>query len=309
MRTIAFAGFTRNSTCDDRFIEFACRMPFTQDQSPDLQKRFGLTYHIPYLFQGEAMVGFQGKKVLEVGGSLPRELVLDILGADQWVALEAMRYWDEVGEGGGGTRPKGDLSRRIQEIQSPEDLQSYALLEGLVEDLPAGLEGAFDRIFSIACFEHVHTLGLALEKMHAALKPGGKLFTMFSPIWSAHDGHHLPNMTDSFGKQWSAGKSPIPPWAHLLFTPAQMEKHLLTQTDRSTASQMVYNIYHNQHINRLFTEDYIEYVRQSPFEAENIQLTFPSNIPSNIKQALEALNPKKKYFANNGILMVLSKKK
>jgi cyclopropane fatty-acyl-phospholipid synthase-like methyltransferase len=43
------------------------------------------------------------------------------------------------------------------------------------------MEGAFDRIFSIASFEHVHTLGLALEKMHAALAPGGKLFTMFSP--------------------------------------------------------------------------------------------------------------------------------
>jgi hypothetical protein len=216
-----------------------------------------------------------------------------------------MSYWDEVGEGGGGTRPKGDLSRRIQEIQSPGDLQSYTLLEGLVEDLPSELEGAFDRIFSIACFEHVHTLGLALEKMHAALKPGGKLFTMFSPIWSAHDGHHLPNMTDSSGKQWSAGKSPIPPWVHLLFTPAQMEKHLLTQTDRRTASQMVYNIYHNQHINRLFTENYVEYVQQSPFQIEHLVPTFLAKIPENIQKTLEARHPGKKLFANNGLLMVL----
>lgn len=70
---------------------------------------------------------------------------------------------------------------------------------------------------------------------------------------------------------------------------------------------MIYNIYHNQHINRLFTEDYIEYIRQSPFEAENIQLTFPANIPPNIQQALEDQNPRKKHFANNGLLLVLKK--
>ena len=283
-------------------------MALTQDQIPALQQRFGLTYHLPYLFQGETMVGFQGMDVLEVGGSLPRELVMDILGANRWVSLEAMRYWDEVGVGGGGTRPTEDLSRRIQDISTFADLQPHTLLEGLVEDLPACMENSFDRIFSIACFEHIHTLGLALEKMHASLKPGGKLFTMFSPIWSAHDGHHLPNMTDANGKFWSAGKSPVPPWAHLLFSPAQMEAHLLTKTDRRTASQMIYNIYHNQHINRLFTEDYIEYIRQSPFEAENIQLTFPANIPPNIQQALEAQHPRKKHFANNGLLLVLAKK-
>ena len=283
-------------------------MPFTHDQFPALQQRFGLTYHIPYLFQGESMVGFSGKKVLEVGGSLPQELVLDTLDAEQWVALEAMRYWDEVGEKGGGTRPKGDLSLRIQDIQTPDYLDRYTMLEGLVEDLPPGLEGEFDRIFSIACFEHVHTLGLALEKMHAALKPGGKLFTMFSPIWSAHDGHHLPNMTDASGKQWSAGKSPVPPWGHLLFNPAQMEKHLLTQTDRRTASQMVYNIYHNQHINRLFTENYVEYVEQSPFRIEHLVPTFPAKIPESIQKTLEARYPGKKLFANNGLLMVLARK-
>ncbi len=253
------------------------------------------------------MVGLKGHKVLEVGGSLPRELVLDVLGAEQWVGLEAMRYWDEVGEGGGGTRPTGDLSCRIQAIQNAEDMGRYALLEGLVEDLPTSLEGSFDRVFSIACFEHVHTLGLALEKIYSALKPGGKLFTMFSPIWSAHDGHHLPNMIDANGKQWSAGKSPVPPWAHILFTPAQMEKHLLTLTDRRTASQMIFNIYHNQHINRLFTENYIEYVQQSPFTVEQLQLTFPAKIPENIQKALEVRHPGKKHFANNGLLIILKK--
>jgi hypothetical protein len=56
-------------------------MALTQDQIPTLQQRFGLSYHLPYLLQGEAMVGLQQMSVLEVGGSLPRELVIDILAA------------------------------------------------------------------------------------------------------------------------------------------------------------------------------------------------------------------------------------
>lgn len=282
-------------------------MPFTQSEIPEIQKAFGLTYHVPYLFQAESMVGLSGKDVLEVGGSLPENLVINRLGAQRWVALEAMRYWEEVGEQGGGTRPRADLTMRIQDVKTCQELSKYTLLEGLVENMPSGLENTFDRVFSIACFEHVHTLGLALEKMHAALKPGGKLFSMFSPIWSAPDGHHLPNMLDTNGVQWSAGKSPLSPWMHLLFSPAQMERHLVTKTDRQTASQMIYHIYHNQHINRLFTEDYIEYVQQSPFHIEALHLTFPAKIPDQIQKLLEARHPGKKHFANNGLLMILRK--
>jgi len=282
-------------------------MPLTQDQLPALQAHFGLGYHLPYLMQGQELVGLSEMRVLEVGGSLPRELVIDTLGATQWVALEALRYWEELGDSGGGTRPVADLSMQIHEVSSLSEITQYTILEGLIEDLPKCMEGAFDRIFSIACFEHVHTLGLALEKMHAALAPGGKLFTMFSPIWSAHDGHHLPVMRDLKGTEWSYAHSPIPPWAHLLFSPAQMEKHLRTRTDHRTAASMIYNIYHNQHINRLFTEDYIEYLQASPFSIEECQLTFNSKIPAHIQSALQARHPGKKHFSNNGLLMVLRK--
>jgi hypothetical protein len=282
-------------------------MPLTQDQVPALQARFGLGYHLPYLIQGQEIVGLSGMRVLEVGGSLPRELVIDTLGATQWVALEALRYWEELGESGGGTRPVADLSTQIHEVRSLSEIAQYTVLEGLVEDLPKCMEGAFDRIFSIACFEHVHTLGLALEKMHAALAPGGKLFTMFSPIWSAHDGHHLPIMQDINGNEWSYAHSPIPPWGHLLFSPAQMEMHIRTKTDHRTAATMVYNIYHNQHINRLFTEDYIEYLQSSPFSIEKCQLTFTSKIPAHVQNALQARHPGKKHFSNNGLLLVLRK--
>ena len=93
-------------------------MPLTQDLIPSIQSRLGLSYHVPYLLQGENIIGLKDMKVLEVGGSLPRELVIDILGAKQWVGLEAMRYWEELGDTGGGTRPSANLTTKINNIKN-----------------------------------------------------------------------------------------------------------------------------------------------------------------------------------------------
>jgi hypothetical protein len=45
------------------------------------------------------MVGFSGKKVLEIGGSLPRELVLDTLwerlGSRDWILISCPKFLEE----------------------------------------------------------------------------------------------------------------------------------------------------------------------------------------------------------------------
>ena len=282
-------------------------MSLSNEKIAELQSEFNLSYHIPYLFAGDDAVSLKGKSILEIGGSLPKKLVLDILGVQQWIGIEDMRYWDEIGKDGGGTQPTEVYTKPVSDVKSLNDLGSYSILEGQVEDIPECLENCFDRVFSIACFEHIHTLGLALDKMYAVLKPGGKLFTMFSPIWSAYDGHHIPNLADANGREYTKANSPIPPWGHLLYSPSVMEQHLQSQTDRITAAKLIYHIYHNPHINRLFTEDYVEYVSNSPFEVENFQATFPAQISQKIQSALEMRFPGKKHFSNNGILLVLKK--
>lgn len=284
-------------------------MQISKEKIAELQAKFSLGYHIPYLFEGDHAVSFAGKSVLEVGGSLPKELVLDTLGAERWISIEDMTYWHDVGNDGGGTPPKAVPTLSVSDVESLDSLGSHYTLNGQVEDVPECLENCFDRVFSIACFEHVHTLGLALEKMYAVLKPGGKLFTMFSPIWSAYNGHHIPHIVDANGVNWSFQQenSPIPPWGHLLFTPATMDQHLQTVTDRITTTKLVYHIYHNPHINRLFTEDYVEYVSNSPFEVEAFHSTFPFNAPQNIQSELERRFPGKKHFSNNGVRLVLKK--
>jgi SAM-dependent methyltransferase len=173
--------------------------------------------------------------------------------------------------------------------------------------LPVALHGRFDAAFSIAAFEHIDRLALTLDGIHAALRPGGRLFAMFSPIWSSHNGHHLPDIRDRSGRQFSFTRSPIPPWAHLLLRPPEMFEHLLAQTDRETAAEIVYYVYHSPHINRLFTEDYVAYARASAFEVERCEATFPQPPPPELQAELERLHPGRTKFRNNGMLLVLKK--
>lgn len=61
-----------------------------------LQAKYNLSYHVGFADYAEQLVGLRGKRVLEVGGSLPRDFVLQELGAAQWLSLEEVDYWDET---------------------------------------------------------------------------------------------------------------------------------------------------------------------------------------------------------------------
>ena len=280
----------------------------TPETVGDYQRRFNLGYHVPYALEAETLIGLRGKLVLEVGGSLPEAFVREGLGARGWLAIEEPAYWHEIAASGGvqGT-PPGPLSRRLAEA-TPADLErGYDAFSGRVEELPAALHGRFDAAFSIAAFEHFDRLPLALDAVRAALRPGGVLFSLFSPIWSAHDGHHLPEIRDRAGRRFNFAESPIPPWAHLLLRPPELFEVLLAHTDRETAAEMVYYVYHSPHINRLFTEDYAAYCRGSGFAVERCEPVFPLPPPPEIQRELERRHPGRTQFGNNGMRLVLRK--
>lgn len=281
----------------------------TRDNIDDYRRRHRLSYHVPYALEAETAVGLCGKSVIEIGGSLPEEFVREGLGARCWIAIEEMAYWHEVRASGGtqGSPPAAPVARRIA-AASPADLAAgYGVFAGRAEELPPALQGRFDAAFSIAAFEHIDRLALTLDGIHSALRPGGRLFAMFSPIWSAHDGHHLPEIRDRSGRQFNFGSSPIPPWGHLLLRPPELFEHLQSQTDRDTAAEIVYYVYHSSHINRLFTEDYIAYCRSSAFEVERCETTFSQAPPAELQAELERLHPGRTRFKNNGMLLVLKK--
>src|ERR1035438_6053619 len=239
-------------------------------------QRFGLSYHVNYAFHCAENVSFAGKDVLEVGGSLPPGFVFDILDAKTWTAMETPDYEDALAEAGGITH-KGTLLHTDTDVIPTQGFGTpfaarYNFLLANIEDLPERYQEKYDLIFSIATFEHVQKMPAALDRMYQALKPGGRLFSVFSPIWSAYDGHHFPEIVDASGRR--VDRSIIPPWGHLLARPPDMYRYLCTRTDPGTAGTMVYYTYHAAFINRLFTEDYFAYIAQTPFKVIDLTRVF-----------------------------------
>lgn len=278
-------------------------------QIKELQAKYGLSYHVSFANYAEQLIGLRGKRVLEVGGSLPRDFVIQELESARWLSLEEMDYWDETLSTGHvtGTPPPTGLVKKRFLTANPDELQEHNLYYGRIEDLPSSLEGHFDVVFSIAAFEHIARLPEALEKMYLALRTGGKLFSLFSPIWSAHDGHHLPAIEDKAGKVWSFGNSPIPPWFHLLMRPMELYDHLCGKCDNETARKIIYFVYQSPHINRFLLDDYFEIVARSSFAIEQMSPVFEATVPADIQQRLERFYPGSRGFAHNGLLMVLQR--
>ncbi len=284
--------------------------PLTQTEIIECQNKFNLDYHISYSQDCLKMAGFDGKNVLEVGGSLPEEFVFDYLKVKSWTAIETAEYEKSLLEVGGSSHTGTILKqedKKTYEGFEKQQLSNYNFHLANIEDLPEKFFAQFDLIFSIAAFEHIHKFPLALEKMYHALKPSGLLFARWSPIWSGHDGHHLPLIIDSQGNKIDFGNSPIPHWGHLQMSPPELYTHLRTFIDKKTASLILYYVYNSSNINRFFTEDYFDFIQQSPFKIIKLNPTFLHPIPSETQISLETRFPGRKYFSNNGILALLKK--
>ena len=144
--------------------------------------------------------------------------------------------------------------------------------------------------------------------MHECLKPGGHLFTMHSPIWSAFDGHHFPkSIPERFGKDLDPS-GVIGPWEHLLFDRSQLYQRLKEQYDQSFAEEAIYWIYNSDHINRYFSEDYFQVFSDSMFNILSFEKTFSINVPQPIKSALSVKYRAYNDFENNGIYAILQNK-
>lgn len=275
---------------------------FRSEDIPALQARYGLSYHVVYAQEAAVRVGLAGKSVIEIGGSLPRGFALDELGAASWIGIEETSYWEEVARAE-GAKQGWTGAKPLAEATPGDAAAPYGVLLGRIEDAPPALESRFDIAFSIAAFEHMDRFPASLEGIHRVLKPGGVLFSLFAPLWSAPDGHHLPVIRDAAGRPFDRGL--IPPWGHLLMSPPEMLRHLCTLTDRRTAVEIVYYIYQSPHINRLFPEDYSAFVADSPFRVERMGMLFPAPVTPDIQARLEKRWPGRSLFGANGMLMIL----
>ncbi len=262
------------------------------------QRKLGMTYQVESAATCDQLVGIAGKDVLEIGGALPETLVFDGLHARSWVAMDPT-LTPQAREGDAGP----DC---LDRPRYPEE-GSYTRLNIRVEDAQESFKNSFDLLLSIACFEHILDLPRALLAMREMLRPGGTLFSLFSPIWSGHDGHHLGQITDQSGRRFSRSENPIPPWGHLLMRPFEMHEYLCRHTDMETASALVYQIYFSETLNRIFAEEYIDLFKKIPFGTGEASLLYKRDVSQDTWRRLKEKYPQYDSFAYDGIMAVMTK--
>lgn len=268
--------------------------------------QYGLSGQIDFLVEMDRHFSLEGKRVLEVGGSnMPKSLLFDVLRARQWISVDRVypenrKYW-----------PKQYMHTGVIPISEDinfDDLDRHVILDGGIERLPPSFAGKFDAVISMDAFEHIPKFASMLARTYSALRPGGKLLSMYSVIWSSHFGHHLWGVTDKSGKTFYIESSPIPKWGHLLMRPHEMYQYLLEHTDPEAADEIVYHVYHSEILNRLFYEDYESYFAHSPFERVEMKRFMPDTEPDpQTQQTLERLYPGRRKFGASSIFAICEK--
>lgn len=268
-----------------------------------LAEKYSLkSYQTGYVLQVEQEVGFAEKSVLEVGGSLPREFVFEALGVKSWTAIEYIQYYIDAGF----KYPGGEVSITFDEIKNGAILREYEVIDGKIEDLPYHLFSSFDLVFSVATLQHLQAIPAATERIFQSLKLGGCYCALAAPIWSCQNGHFFNSKKSTSGEEYNYHiNSPVPPWGHLLMRPPQMYEFLCHHIEFDTAAAITYEIYNSSRINRFFLEDYLHFLKLSPFSQGQFRPMPPMSIPEDIQAKLEALYPGYQNFSSQGFSFTL----
>lgn len=128
---------------------------------------------------------------------------------------------------------------------------------------------SFDAIISIATMEHVLDVPGFLRECRRVLKPGGIFYTNFGPIWSSGIGHHVCAFAGrKEARFWKPGCNPLPNFSHLVWNEDEMRNYLLDSPyDDRLIEPIIQWVYHSDHINRLFFEDYMDAMKNCRMDA------------------------------------------
>lgn len=229
------------------------------------------------LHAAEKHVGLAGKRVLEVGGSVPVEAVR-ALGVAHWTAC--------------------DLEPVVA------DADDYTTLTADARSLP--LDGAsLDAAYSVCAFEHFADLGAVLAEVHRVLRPGARFFTQFAPIWTSPVGHHLWLIQPDLPLV-TFNDPVVPRWGHLALTAPELEAFLTLTRGAAMARAIVQFIWHDRYLNRLPEAEFRRIVEASPFEVERYEWWSGFTAPQPAMRAeLQRLWPTAGEFGAEGIRLVL----
>ena len=94
-------------------------------------------------------------------------------------------------------------------------------------------DNAFDFVFSLNAFEHIPDPERGLREAIRVVRPGGRVYIQFDPVWTADSGSHFLHRIGQ-------------PWAHLVMTD---EEIAVLMTANGAASDEIESYRH--HMNRL----------------------------------------------------------
>jgi SAM-dependent methyltransferase len=186
--------------------------------------------------------GLEGKRLLEIGSDPSGEFLRECV---QWGKVSVATGINPV---------------ITQPVESPR-----IRLENIDARKMPFPDASFDVIASISVFEHVFDLAQVLEECYRVLVPGGTLMTEFGPIWSSCWGHHLWLYYGGEVVEWRT--HPLPPYAHLLMEPRQLQAWCNERfQDPDLSVKIAQYVFGSDEQNRLFFSDYAEAVEASCFE-------------------------------------------
>ena len=140
----------------------------------------------------------------------------------------------------------------IDLFTTSETGENYCIVQDDVRNLPFD-DSSFDLIYARGTFEHMHDLQTVVSEIRRVLKPRGKFFTNFSPIWTGIIGNHCycygeiirPGEIYDEEIVWA-----IPPWGHLYMTKEEMAEHLSEHLVAERVKKAVELIYDSPILNR-----------------------------------------------------------
>lgn len=196
-----------------------------------------MKHHDRYIRIAMTTCGLQGKRVLEIGGSTPLELIA-WTGCRSWTSVnlnsaDVERLRKSINETG-----VTNVEARLQDATTIDDVEQ------------------FDVVYSINAFEHIQGFGEAFRRMEKALTRSGRLFAIFGPIWSSDVGHHLSVQGDQSLLHFS--QNVLEPFEHLRVSPDKMRQRLLLAHSTETVERIIEWVYSYPDINRMFESEYDE---------------------------------------------------
>ncbi len=150
---------------------------------------------------------------------------------------------------------------------SQEEKDNYSLLDGIDAKVLPFEDESFDFVYSISTFEHIEGIDSVLSEIKRVLKPGGKFYSDFAPIWTSVAGHHVYCVENAIRQGEHHDEevvNAIPPWGHLFMDKEEMQEHLEHTNIPVERREAILNyIYDSRDINRYTASELKHFLFQS----------------------------------------------